>query len=157
MNSYSRHATHAKNHEHFSVDYTNMRPGAKKHSCSPSSVWVSSHLECIVTEDMATGTTYDQTFKSVRPSWPLFITASFPGPPNSSSLVFILHMSSLFYSRPEDVMVDAKQKGLKQRVSSSWDMNVRKWVSQFWIQHKKIAHTDRLIKYSSNVKCAPAC
>lgn len=68
-----------KNHEHFTADYTNMRPGAKKHSCSPSSVWVSSHLECIVTGEMVTGTTYDQTFKSVRPSWPLFTAASFPG------------------------------------------------------------------------------
>lgn len=85
----------------------------KTHSCSPSSVWVSSHLEHIVAE-MAGETTYDH-MKLCRRLSNSFTQADLPSsrlpsavpPYSSSSLVFILQISSLRCACPT---TDAKKK-----------------------------------------------
>lgn len=77
-------------------------------SCSSSTVRVSSHLECIVAEEMAGEATYNHMMLCRRLSSLFtrvdlpFIAASFPCPPHSSSLVFILQIPSLLCTCPKD-------------------------------------------------------
>lgn len=68
----------------------------KTHSCSPSSVWASSHLECIVAAGMAGETTYNQMMLWRRLS-SLFTRADLPSsvlaspPPPAGSCPFFFH------------------------------------------------------------------
>lgn len=74
----------------------------KTHSCSPSSVWARSHLECIVAEEMAGETTYDHMMLCRRLSSPLTradlpsLPLPSPGPPYSSSIAAVYPPDLLF-------------------------------------------------------------